>query len=641
MIKVRLPISIVVKGPFISQSTEPGSYGLDAVQARDADGRPIIPGTHVTGKLRQAWQELNDAIGNTENPNLPNAREINELLGQESSDDDWAPKSKELYFSDFVLARPGSSAFKKVRYRIAVDKDRGAVKEQALAMIECIIDSGELAEFRGEVTFLANSKDEAEKIKQRILTGLRWVDQTGAFGSIGFGKVEEVSCREPEMTEIRPGDEPLEEGIEDEVLELAIKPLSPFCIAKKHMTDNNLFESLEYIPGNVILGTLKRTLDKIRRNGTGDEFEELDEHFSKIRVLHAFAGSHCHKRPVAPPLSLIKADGELYDAALLDGPCLINGKAPEFSIDWNDDSDVREKFGWASLRRELRVRTAIDPVILRSEKEKLFSYEMIVPDCHLWLTRAYFGSVPDGDRQKVIRQFKALARAGLIGFGKAKTLADITILPEGTITEPGEAQSIPLCYCTNREVVITLQSPALLLSPEIDDDLILDENAGHKELFEAYRRVWDELSGGELKLKRFFARQYLSGGNYQFIRFMKGNMPFYYPWILTEAGSVFVFNIKEGCQPEVLDEWLKGGLPLPKNVIKFYGISALEDRQGETHNQTTESTECTEKTFVTEQWKHCPFIPQNGFGEVAVNLEIHWDAMPQHGLEKISDPCED
>ena len=631
MIKVTLPITICVKGPFISQSTEPGAYGLDMVQARDSDDRPIIPGTHVTGKLRQAWEELNSAISTESDsdfpPTLPNEAEIKKLLGNQATGENLEPHRKELYFSDFVLAQPVPNK-EKVRYRIEVDKERGAVKEQALAMIESIIESGELAKFKGEVTFLAESEDKAEEIEQKILTGLSWVDQIGAFGSIGFGKVEEILCKGPKTTEICVEKAPLEETEDDEILELAIEPLSPFCIAKKHMADNNLFESVEYIPGNAILGALKATLDKISNNGTHEDFKELYEHFNSLRVLHAFAGSHCHTRPVTPPLSLIKANGTLYDAALLEGPCIIGGKAPAFSIDWKDNSDVKEKFGWASLRRELRIRTAIDPESLRSAEERLFSYEMIVPDCHLWLTKVYFGSIKDPKvrknvinqkvRKNVINQFKTLIKVGLLGFGKAKTVANITCLPKGTIKKPTQAKS--LCSCTNREIVMTLQTPALLLSPEIDG-LTLNENTSHKELFNAYSQIWDKLSDGKLKLKRFFARQYLSGGKYQFARFMKkstGNGSKYYPWILTDAGSVFVFNIKEGCQ-EVVDDWLQNGLPLPKNVIQFYGVTGLEE----------------------EQWKQCPFIPQNGFGEVAVNLEIHWDAIPPYDVEKISTPCED
>ncbi len=605
MFKVTIPIKLKVKGPFVSQSTEPGIYGYDAVQALDSKGRPIIPGSQVAGKLRQAWQELNSALsqaGATPGKScpVPKGDEIHRLLGK-AAGNELEPYRKRLFFSDFVLKDRADS---RVKFRIKIDPERQAVESQALASIQVAVPPGQDALFHGQVTFLARDEAEAEKIKAWITTGLRFVEHFGAFHSIGFGRVEEVAVCGEEKIPIRLEDAEMSQGKKaspgSTPLELAIRPLSPFCIARRHKVEN-VFESLEFIPGNVILGTLKTTLDQL----SSSDFKKLGENFDNIRILHAFPGDQCLKRPVTPPLSAVKVGKEIFDVALLEGPCLIDGKAQAFSIDWKDPSDVWKMFGWPGLERELRIRTAIDPETGRSAENRLFSYEMIVPDGKCWLTKVFFNHIEDeNERKAVIEQFKALVRAGLMGFGKAKTLAEITVLPEGTIEEPEEANTISPYYCTNREMVITLNTPALLLSP----GLALNEDAGKEQLFEAYSQVWDELSQKKLKLKRFFARQGLSGGEYQSRRFQKEAMDFCYPWILTEAGSVFVFDMVEGCNNEIARSWLEKGLPLPENVCKFYGISHKKE----------------------EQWQACPFISQNGYGEIVLNLEFHWTRMPQN-----------
>ena len=58
MYRVDIPVTIHVEGPFITQSALPGSFGTDAVMARNPDGRFYIAGTQVAGRLKEAWEEL-------------------------------------------------------------------------------------------------------------------------------------------------------------------------------------------------------------------------------------------------------------------------------------------------------------------------------------------------------------------------------------------------------------------------------------------------------------------------------------------------------------------------------------------------------------------------------------------------------
>ena len=51
-------LSITLRAPIMTRSTAIGAYGVDSPVARDADGFPYIPGSHVQGKLREALGDL-------------------------------------------------------------------------------------------------------------------------------------------------------------------------------------------------------------------------------------------------------------------------------------------------------------------------------------------------------------------------------------------------------------------------------------------------------------------------------------------------------------------------------------------------------------------------------------------------------
>jgi hypothetical protein len=80
----------------------------------------------------------------------------------------------------------------------------------------------------------------------------------------------------------------------------------------------------------------------------------------------------------------------------------------------------------------------------------------------------------------------------------------------------------------------------------------------------------------------------------------------YRPWLLTETGSVFVLQGKEGAHPEEIEDnkklinrWLSQGLPITESVNKWYRLGDNPSRY----------------------WQHTPFVPENGYGEIAVNLQ--------------------
>lgn len=339
---------------------------------------------------------------------------------------------------------------------------------------------------------------------------------------------------------------------------------------------------------------------------THPPFQHLRRSFSKIRISHAFPSAECLIRPVRPPLSLIKTD-RLYDAALLGSPVLIDGRAPAFDIDWKDDGDVKALFGWPGLRRELRVRTAIDPEKKRYKEKALFAYEMIVPKNHCWLARVYAGGVERENRAAVLDDLAALFENGLLGLGKSKVAVRAGIQQPGTVKSKFATGRVNQKLGVDGLLVITLQTPALMPDPRP-----LRKLNDSATLFEAYSNAWAGLGSSPkpaLKLERFFARQFLSGGRYQHGRFQEKGA--YQPWLLTDGGSVFVFSVTDaGLADETVQGWLKGGLPLTPKVLEAYGLE--EEGKGDQANL----------------WRRCPFIRQNGYGEIAVNLEAHEDKCP-------------
>jgi hypothetical protein len=148
--------------------------------------------------------------------------------------------------------------------------------------------------------------------------------------------------------------------------------------------------------------------------------------------------------------------------------------------------------------------------------------------------------------------------------------------------------------------LITLQSDAILLAPGRVRAL-----SPWEDLHGLYAEFWRELSSGALELDDFFAHQDFEGG-YRYHRYLgsaeKASKPNgYRPYYLTKAGSVFKLKVLDPQAAALqLAGWRARGLPLPAWAQAEYGASA------------------------GDRWRKCPFVPENGYGEIAVNLEFHW-----------------
>lgn len=585
-------IRLIVQGPFIIQSSTPMDYGIDAALARDKNDKPYIPGTSIIGQLRKAWLELDDLGVEDFKPN------IEDWLGKES----FLPKPKRLHIGDLVSKN--TPAKRKTNYRIRIDSKRNSVEKGAYLVTECPFAPGEEIVFQGIARFISKNEDEVERLTRHLEIGLKWLSQVGAYRTVGFGKLIDVNI-ESIPTESIQSLENLNTNLN--TYDIIIKPESPFCITEDRIA-KRLFKSSQAISGGVIIGALATMWTSLlsRQNATIDENldaerPDLGRHFNKLHVTHAFPSSE-KVRPIQKPLSLVRANDTFYDVALCEGAGLIDGYAPAFAVDWKgkDYSEADKMFGWANVKRELRVRTAIDSKKRSSADEQLFAYEMVVPtDDIAWYARLDLSDIDKQDRPKVVEQLQSLIAYGLTGLSKTKSYAQIELLPPNSIRHPYAPSSLDK---RDGVWILTLQTPALLCNPDL-----LTESSQR----DAYAEVFDEISDKSLELVRFFATQSLAGGGYLWKRFQDRNP--YQPYLLTDTGSVFVLCPKtdqEEMAKNSIEKWTKMGLPLPNWAVEKY------QRDGKKGNH----------------WSNCPYIPQNGYGEIAVNLSIHWDKHPKFEL---------
>jgi hypothetical protein len=593
VLNVRLDVTFTLAGLLMTRSTAAGGYGVDAPLARDAQGRYCVPGTLVKGRLRDAWRELHAAAGDAFAPD--EALLLGRRAGNADHDGPVDPARGRLRFGDFVCpARADAGTL----FRIQIDAARGSVAHGAYQVIEAPFGAGETVTFHGAIRFTARDDGETAQVEHEVTTGLRWITSLGAMRTVGFGRVLAVDVQaHPELPA----------SITATATGAACLPLlltfdGPLCVPLRRI-DDNLFESDDVVPGGVLKGSLATTWQALLGRPGGAAVDaatdparpKLGEHFARLRITHAFPVAHGHdapvRRPVAPPLSVVRAAGGVFDIALESGPVLIDGEAPAFAIDWKprERDDVDRRFGWHRPRRELRVRTAVDPDTRRAAEGALFGYEMLLPEGCAWHARLDLDGVPEEDRLQVERELREVLSLGLHGIGKTKASARVEWLDPGADSD----------HVTGRSVeagpwIVTLQAAALLCDPTG-----LLESSGERELRARYADAFAALSGGALRLTRYLARQRLAGGYYLHRRFQPGAP--YRPYLLTEPGSVFVLEAAGPDHVEAarqqLERWRRHGLPLPP----WLGGAT---------------------------WRTCPYVPENGYGEVAVNLDTHWSDRP-------------
>ncbi len=586
-------LSVEVGAPFLSHGNAAASFGLDASVARNAAGAPILPGTLVAGRLRHAWR----AWGDLGKPFL-------KLLGKGSGDElevptgKFEPFRKQLLLDDLALDGAEEA---DVLTRIRLDGDTGAVAKGAMLVAEQIAAPGKTLKFSGTLRLAGLPETDAKQAARAVTAALEWTGQIGAERAVGYGQIKSVNCEAKPSAAAAPLSLPAAEEFG-----LSLTFDAPFCVPEKSLGKNNLFEGREVIPGAALKGSLATSWAVLLGNPTGTGVDEafdasrksLGRNFDRLIFRHAFPLKD-GKRPLSLPQSLVKGGDTFHDIAGSDGPRLFQKmdkgqmvqEAPAFAIDWKgkDYALVMPALGWTHLKKETRVRTAIDGNTGRAKDEKLFAYEAIVPGDSRWGLNISLAVVPDGEREAVRNELQSLLNAlgGQIGWiGKTKAFANIGVAPAFACVRQSAASPALKEGGTLR---LVLQTDAL-----IGDWPSLNETAGMEEMSALYRTAFFEASGGSLELLRHFARQKLLGGKYLHGRYGAGGT--YRPWLLTEAGAVFVLTVKDaGKAAGVLEAWQARGLPLPAWLEKEIADSGRP------------------------RWQTIPYLPEGGYGEILLD----------------------
>jgi hypothetical protein len=576
---VTMKIKLTVKGPLLCTATGVSAWGLDARFLRDHMGRPLIAKSHIKGKLREALRLLDH-----------NPADLAVWLGKED------PNGKGIVqISDFTcLTQPRSLRSRRIR----IDRERGTAETGAFMTVESLFASGEHIHWIGELSFPSPTGKAGEDLRDILLQGLRFITRLGADKTVGWGRLEQVECTDG----IEESRVTLQNCPDAESLRFSITPIEPLLVGGVRIKDNYL-PAETIFSGAVIKGALAACIR--RHTGLSQNLpikicSELDsaglsvlaEYFDDLRFASAFPSRAADKRPVVPPLSLVKSGNDLLDVLPFDEVGLINGKAPAFKIDWKGPSDVDAAYGWASPKKLTRTQTAIEESSLNAKEEKLYTFEHVCPidddnKAIIWLGAVTLPDIEPQKRAGLASQLLFVLNNWFSHLGKRDGKMSCTA--ETGSWEP--AITYAPSGLNSGQIAVVLQSDALMLDPEK-----LNGN-DRQSVLDGYAEYWGAVSGDSLKLVRCFASQRIAGG-YLGMRFKSPGK--YCPFLLTAAGSVFLLEFQEErVVQDFLESWSKRGLPPPGWALDKYG----KDADG------------SERL----DWAQCPFTRENGYGEVVLH----------------------
>ncbi len=621
-----LQVELTVRAPFISGGGGDAARSLNKLFIRRSDGQIAVNGSHIKGKLREALKELKRYEA------LPESFEIIKCFGPEVSSNsqanalttdttvDYRLKGR-LRFSDFAVSspsvQPDCSARQRRLTKVRIDSNTGTSKENCLQMIENIFDSGTPIILLGTISFFSG-EEEAASTAGTLSTGLKWITALGGSKGTGFGRLEQVRTtlwKSKSIAARTLSGEHSRFSIHfeffDDLLIGGIKKATYFV------------ESENVIPGSAIKGSLARFLNRLcgtvhdwmaidlDNTLVSNRFPHLAKYFSQISFSHAFPVDFDQThRPLAIPFSAVtvKGDESIYDVALHDNPLLDSqSRIPSFQINWKSSDKARRDFGWSMPEIINKTRTAIHEQSKRAKDEKIYTFQYLTPfqpketgseRCRKkikWIADINLPEIDEEEQKRVAKEFFEAINLGWRYLGKrdAEFAFSVHEPPSNTFNEQFEKV---LPEHDDNKAIVVLQTDALMF----DGKLLSDEQGFFPDLYDVYKKFWSEVTEGSCEMIRFFARQKFAGG-YQ----AKNNFKlheYYYPFVLTEMGSVFVLEIHDREKANVkLLEFSQRGLPLPSNITNL--ISSDPD---------------------FDYWKKCPFVPENGYGEIRINMAWHW-----------------
>ena len=585
-------ITLGLRSPFLFRGLDGGVLGVDAAQLRDERNRPIIPADQMRGVFREALGDLAAVGAGITTP------DIAALFGDPSQKEDDANSSNDpnrgaIVFSDLTAEAALASSGETTR--IEIDDNTGAVKDGQLLVLELVAPFGEVVAFTGTVVVF-RPRQQRKPIEDLLRKALGLMSAIGAFKSPGFGEVvPDRSCvkfKSETSLALRPSRRSWPDD-----MKLRVRFDRPVLVDAERIADN-AFLGRSIIPGGVFKGALA---DRLLRAGLKPGEGALGTALAALAISHAFPESDTPGQPwgLPLPLSLVAIstdDGLCYGDALgvpANRGAMIKGEPARFLGDWKD-----AWYGGAHQALERprgeeppglsRTHTRIDPDTGTAKDEALFTFiarSVVKADGspRTWLLDIDLGRV--ADREKAGQLITVLDEDGLDQIGKTGAHASFEWVPDQPRPEPR-----PIDGEQNRFAVV-LTTPALMLDP-----MALCDAAGRwiRDAEAAYRSYWQEALPGAT-LHNFYATQRFTGGYLARRRRLYGDDR-YFPFLLTEAGSVFEIETRDWA---TLTALCRHGLPVP------------------TIGGTVPS------------WRNCPYMPENGYGRITA------DHLSQADLRKV------
>ena len=595
-------IGLTLLAPFATTGVENVGLGIDKAFLRNERGEIILSGHQVRGLFRHFLMEV---IGRENEAGIDDRNRLVRVewffnwfgrpgrqYGSEEGDlkiysrlgasekqanaagDDLGRGRltiRDLVLSDRASEKGGETTN---RTRIRVDRERKSVRPGALLVREQMHKTGEKADFECKNgVILYGSDAEKKAFGDAFAIFLENLPEIGAMKSAGYGRVEDGRLNGYKGERLTIPDD----GPDGETFAIAMTFSHPLLV-EPHLASGNVQESANHISGAVI----KAAIAEFGQLAMGkDKFDkEFGSALSKmiIRIALPVKRNSSASRPRALPFSLVKDRSEFKD--FFDPG---TSGAIKFEVDFKGDEYEaalaacgQHNVSWVS-----QTRTAIEPGTQHAAENQLFNYRMAGVRDTEWRGEIILpADLSEGEKAKAQR-LMALLKSELIQIGK--TRADMT----ARVVSGKDP-----CVRADADGVwrLTLQSPACLFDLACMEKL----RTGAVTLRDAYigyfETVFEDAQNSvDWESFDFLARHRLFGGHRAAYTRKKRSDP-YYPFLLSETGSVFRFPLKDG-----------------------QGAAKLKER--------LEQLVCRGLKSFDDDWQLNPFVPENGYGEVRIDGE--------------------
>jgi len=358
----------------------------------------------------------------------------------------------------------------------------------------------------------------------------------------------------------------------------------------------------------------------------------LKNNLHAIHVSHAFAARSSDASGAtsfrASPIPLSVAATDMGPVDMAEAPADA-GTLPVFATDWKEAQrgqvaqslpDVEA----VPLQRVAIVRNAINPATGAAAESALFAFHAIDPTEREWRCNVTINAdaVEHGsDPQRVLAQFRKLIGLGLLGLGKTKARAEVSVggpWRQAFAPEAGPEEQVQ----PGETLRMLLISDADLLGAVEE----LPGTGGASVLRRLYQEYFDKAFGRDrLQLKEWFTTESLAGGRYIHRRFWSNVKTepesgkasahaTYRPHVMTGTGSLFVFRVSKDLDEDSLYR-LRSDL---ERACRF-GLTPAPIL-GESEGATADPRYA---------WRHHPWLPAQGYGEILLQ--------PHLGLPKTSE----